>query len=393
MIYLIDDKRIRQEKDYQWDEPLFNQYIGVIHPIYTLNELKLKSKEIFSENSIILYHESFLDSTHLKEEAASKRHDIETFSKKRNCYVVYFSGSKEFRELAENVAHLPVSVLYNNLKSFLDRYKDGEINLNYLLYGENYKIEEFLYKKLISAIDYVDQTPFEDDNSLFIRPSKNNLHSPLLNTTEKIIFDKVSDKYFTEKINEWLNEKEYKRIFVPISLGKTLADFNGLRCAIHIRCTKSLNQLKPIYLYSYVSIEHLVENKYFDILKTKNVFLIDYKKESFYHSLESIEPMKQNDLYSEMRKISLKLPKSYFDDHSIANEWGVFQLAKFGDVGIDTIEGFDINKLQNLYFKYLITINELDDLHKVVIKEEQKQYAERLKGPKVIGKIELSKIK
>ena len=66
MIYLIDDKKLRQEKDYSWTSNRFQQFYAFIRPIHTLNELRDKNKEVFQEGNVILYHESFVDKTTIK---------------------------------------------------------------------------------------------------------------------------------------------------------------------------------------------------------------------------------------------------------------------------------------------------------------------------------------
>ena len=73
MIYLIDDKKTRQEKDYSWTIERFNKYDAFIRPIYTLEELQDKNKEVFQEGNVILYHESFLDKTFIKDEATERQ--------------------------------------------------------------------------------------------------------------------------------------------------------------------------------------------------------------------------------------------------------------------------------------------------------------------------------
>jgi len=129
-------------------------------------------------------------------------------------------------------------------------------------------------------------------------------------------------------------------------------------------------------------------------LKTKNVWLIDYKKSSFRDALFlNFSDLNIDNLSVELDKIKLNPPGNYYDNHSIANVWGVYQLARNANIKIDEIKGFEKEKLSDIYFKWLITKNNL----KIPISEEQKNeqiiYAEKLEGVKVIGKIDLSKFK
>ena len=73
MVYLIDEKKLRQESDYLWTDERFGQFKNMIRCIYTLEELENGSKEIFSNDNIILYHESFIDQTNKSKEAVDKR--------------------------------------------------------------------------------------------------------------------------------------------------------------------------------------------------------------------------------------------------------------------------------------------------------------------------------
>ena len=51
MIILIDDKKKRQE-DFGWTEHKFNQYENIIQQIYSLEDLKSRSKDIFQKRNI-----------------------------------------------------------------------------------------------------------------------------------------------------------------------------------------------------------------------------------------------------------------------------------------------------------------------------------------------------
>ena len=172
MIYLIDEKKQRQEKDYNWTRERFETYKDFISPIYSLDGLQEKAREIFQEENIILYHESFLDKTDLNTKAFIKRDKLDEFSKKHNSYLVFFSGSKNSREITENIANIPVSVLYSNLEVFINNIIKKDINLKYLLFGRNPDVEEELSKKLQEALYKTSsESPAKlKGETLFIRP-------------------------------------------------------------------------------------------------------------------------------------------------------------------------------------------------------------------------------
>jgi len=209
-----------------------------------------------------------------------------------------------------------------------------------------------------------------------------------------IDYDKSIDEVLTNIINDNLVIEEYTNIILPACFGKVLADFLGLRFSAHIRCTPGINQHKNIFLYSFNGLKDYFSSESFSILKTEGVFLIDYDVNTIINkSLNKIEYLSKEKIINEVKKINLQIPLNYEDDHSIANEWGIYQTARNADVDIEEIEGIDFNKFKSLYFKWLIFKNELNES----ISEEQKtvqiRYADRLKGPTILGNIDLSKFK
>ena len=76
MVYLIDDKKSRQEFDYLWTNTRFDHFKNIIRCIYTLDELENVSKEVFSNDNIILYHESFIDLSNKSDESIEKRNKL-----------------------------------------------------------------------------------------------------------------------------------------------------------------------------------------------------------------------------------------------------------------------------------------------------------------------------
>jgi hypothetical protein len=396
MIFVIDDKKKRQEEDYGWTESKFKQHENNIQPIYSLDDLKSRSKDIFQQGNVILYHESFLDNTSIKNEAIIKRKQLEEYAKENlDFFLVFFSGSKSSRYLTKNIAHLPVSIVYQNLEVLSNKAVRGDVDLKYLLFGINPEIEEELSLKLDIANKEIDSEPAKNlqTKNLFLRPTKGNIQNAIENTEVEILYNDVSDEKLSQKVKDWLLNKEFDNIFIPICFGSVLSDYNGLRLATHIRCTESPNQLKNIFIYSFVGVNYLFNNDYFNILKTKNVNLVDYKKSSFKEAIEKdLKPLTMNELPKEIAKLKLEVPKNYEDNHSIANEWGVYQLAINANINIEEIADFNSEKLSSLYFKWLVVKNELYKILSKEEKEENEQFRVRLKGVNVVGKIDLTKI-
>jgi hypothetical protein len=361
MVYLIDDKKSRQEFDYLWTNERFGQYKNIIKCIYTLDELENESKEVFSNDNIILYHESFIDQTTKSKESIDKRNKLYAWSENRGNIIVYFSGSKNTRELNENIANIPVSILYTNLEIFLKKISINDKKIEYLIFGENINIEKKLkLQQVVSLRETFKEEPITLKGTiLFLCPSRDYISNPFSQFERKELFSDVSDEKYTKKINDWLNEIKYDHIFLPLCFGNVLSDFNGLRLATHIRCTSSLNQLSSVYIYGFVGMEFLIHNEYFNILKSKNIFLIPFSKKAF-KEIENIlpNPFTIEELPEQIAKLKLDVPNNYEDNHSIANEWAIYRWTKC--IGIEPNQ--DLEKIldritNNLYFKYLKIIN------------------------------------
>ncbi len=180
--------------------------------------------------------------------------------------------------------------------------------------------------------------------------------------TKKLIeifidYDKSIDEVLTNIINENLVNDEYTNIILPTCFGKVLADFLGLRFAIHIRCTPGINQHKNIFLYSFTGLKDYFSSESFNILKTQGVFLIDYDINTIINkTLEEDINLSKEKLSSEIKKINLNIPLNYEDNHSIANEWAIYKWSQIINTTDDDIEIIE-SKLENdLYFKYLKAI-------------------------------------
>jgi hypothetical protein len=398
MIYLIDDKELRQQQDYHWTKFRFEKYKEFIIPIYTLEALDSKKEQIFQKGNVILYHDSFLDNTNMQTESTYRRNELIKFAKNGNfqpTYLVFFSGGIKAKELSNNIAYLSVADMYNNLEIFV-KYSQYKINLEYLLFGENPQIESELSDLLDSALLKSSReavVTVENNNNLYVKTSNKNISNPLSTCAQEVLFNKVDDSYLSEKISDWLNKQQYDNIFIPLCFGPTLSDFNGLRLACLIRCTKSKNQLSRILIYGFVGFEYLIQNEYFNILKTKNIVLIPFSKKSIGEfAQQSINPLTNDELVSEIGKLQLKVPSDYYDDHAIANEWGIYQMARNANIPLKDIEGFDLEKFNSLYFKWLITKN---DLHTPISEDQiikQREYKVELPKPKIVGRINLDRI-
>lgn len=165
------------------------------------------------------------------------------------------------------------------------------------------------------------------------------------------------DVTFTNLIKQFLEESTYDNILIPISIGRTLSDFLGLRLATHIRVTVSFNQFSNIYIYSYVGLKDLIENECFNILKTTGVRLLDFNKVAFEKAIASNEKkIETSEISNEISKLKLDIPDNYLDNHSIANEWAIYRWSTIINASNDEILSLKFKLENDLYFKYLKTI-------------------------------------
>lgn len=379
MIYLIDDKKNRQEFDYGWNSFRLKKYSQILQPIYYYTELiKPGIKEsIFSKGNVILFHESFFENSknNQSRDSVDIRAELIRFALDKNGWVVFFSGSKSSRKLQDKLAHIPVSVLYKNLEDFLQRVTEDVIDLNYLLFGlKNPEIEAIFLKKLSEANNQFDETIIISESKNFLALAGNRVNIPVIikDAVERTFkFDEnnneeITQSYLNEKVVEWFSIIEVDNIFIPLCFGPSLSDMNGIQFACHIRCTETINQLKPIFIYSFVDYPYLLENEYFHILQTKNVFLIDYTRLAFKEAISAnYEPLTLEQLSKEIQKLKLDVPKNYEDRHSISNEWAIYLWSSAINTSDEEIEKIIGNVKNNLYFKYLKTINPVNQIPKV----------------------------
>lgn len=382
MIYLIDDK-INRQIESGWDIERFKTFVEFIKPIHLYSEIENEKEreEIFADKkNIILFHESFFDNVLNKHHLYGHeiRNRLIQFSiHNPEFYIVFFSGSKNTRSIFKNIVHLPVSILYQNLETFLVNIKNNDLNLRYLMFGEKPQIEEELLSKLNTANKNIEDDFFiQNQNSKnFIAVSQlGEIEAPIENAIYETLFtDDLSDNFKNEIdlynnaiLNEWLSENEYDNIFIPISFGQTLSDFNGLRLATYIRCSNTRNRLKNIFIYSYADFSELISNEYFDILKTKNVFLIKHSKKAFHDAIsKEYQPYSIMELPRELANLTISSPKNYTDSHSIANEWAIYRWSYALNTRDKDIEQIIFNVENNLYFKYLSTIYPISDISSI----------------------------
>jgi CheY-like chemotaxis protein len=358
MIYLIDDKNLRQN-DFGWNEEKFSQFSGIIKPLYTIEDIINIGEDLYIENNIILYHESFLEFTSDKGKASKQREKLTRIAaSSARLSVAFFSGSQGARSINRNIAYLPVSTLYQNLEILIQQHSQGLIELKYLLFGANPEIEKELNEKLTQANRNLEEHAIElPGKTLFFHPDEDFIQNAILDAQNEEIYSE-KDFELGQIVSNLLNQKEYDNIFVPLCFGQTLSDYNGLKLAAHIRCTPTKNQLKRIFIYGFVGFDYLLEHEYFNILKMKNIQLVSYNKKAFGIAANTnFDSFKPRELSKEIKKLKLEPQLYHTDSHSIANEWAIYRWALSINASNPVIEKITRKVNSQIYFKYLQTVH------------------------------------
>jgi CheY-like chemotaxis protein len=169
------------------------------------------------------------------------------------------------------------------------------------------------------------------------------------------------DELLSSLLQNHLNDHVYDNVLIPVSIGKTLSDFLGLRFSTHIRTTDSKNQLANIYIYTFTGLKDLMGNECFNILNIKGIQLIDFSQSGFNLAIENKNTLiTENQLSSEIAKLKLNIPDNYMDNHSIANIWAMYRWSSIlGDLSdLDNELKNTKTKINtNLYYKYLKTLH------------------------------------
>ncbi len=373
MIYLFDEKKDRR-RDYGWSDEIVCNYKDILKCFDSYSFLDDES-QLRGSCDIVLIHESFFNSApyEKKEKAISISERMENACNRGLLKEVIFAGSKQSRKITEKQAYMPVSVLYQNLDYFIEKYRERKWSLEDIVYGRNSSLE----RAILDSIEDANSQMLRDDELfhwqevgrprtlLMHTGDENRLDPPSFFKTDMSSLrysmegtDPISDAYLDGIVKREVDNSQYDKIFIPLCFGPTLSDYNGLRLALHIRTTEGKNQFSPIYIYSPVNVSDLINDEYFDILKTSNVFLINYSCQSLYDSLLQSDNTNEEDVRRSLSKIHLQPPKNYADGHSIANEWAIY---RWSQILGKNIQNEEITKITekidyNLYYKYLKTI-------------------------------------
>lgn len=202
MIYLIDDKRERQQK-LGWTTEVLEGFSDILTPIYDNTELQSQINELFKDGNAILFHESFFDNPQNKksEQTDEIGQKLAEFSEKRSFPIVRFSGSMGSRRIDKLLATIPFGTLYKHLTIFLEFYRHaGEVSLKKLVFGSSDQAEETLQHK--SEI-YRSMYDKRDTDIFRLNPKINqSLRQLELLTNVKIIVTGITNACFKRQLEE-----------------------------------------------------------------------------------------------------------------------------------------------------------------------------------------------
>lgn len=361
MIYLIDDKKSRQE-NFGWNDDRISQFANVLMPIRNADDLQVYQDKICKADNVIIFHESFLSSSD-----KTKQDTINQFKANiqgNNLNLCTFSGSKNTRTIDGNTCMLPVDVVYENLSVFLNKYQEGDFNFQYLAFGENFTIEEHL------------RTRIEN-----IRNNPNNVSATKMDTSSKRVFcatfdtdlsidfpfsefvenddyfpeDNFSDMELNEIVDSWFGTEKYDVIYIPLCFGNTLSDFLGLRLTMHIVFSKTENRFSQIYIYGDTNFSEICNHECFDVLKIKSVKITKCDAEGLKRSLANIPKLTEDEIIHSINNVNLSIPWNLGDNHNVANVWAIYRWCEMLDWKDSTPDILDSKLTKSLYFKYLCT--------------------------------------
>jgi CheY-like chemotaxis protein len=171
-----------------------------------------------------------------------------------------------------------------------------------------------------------------------------------------------------DKIDDFVRNRLFQlyptieKIVIPVRLGEEDVDYTGLRFGLHIRLTKELGDKRfiPIVFVSAETrgeiISNQIENgkeKTGTLLFTPGVKLVSPFK--IKTTVENFNEVITEDDFKRRVLQKLIVTNQRELGHQLANEWGVFRLAKFAGINLKSIQ-----LPSDLYFKFQFAKSELN---------------------------------
>lgn len=357
MIYLFEDKTARRS-DYDWTNSKLEQYNDSIVAIENYEDFKSNKQYILNSESIVLYHESFINCIDFcyKDEVNSIIEQLESNGNK----IAFFSGSKNQRTLRGNICDLSPSILYPNLELFINKSRSGDTNFKYLLFGENPDLEDKLRRRIndINSSNASLSKKYTNKNLFVFIESELSLDFPFENAESDRDFDfECDDENLCVTISNNLNNKKFDAIYVPLCFGETFSDFMGLRLAMLIRFSNTANRFTPIVIYGEADYSDLLNNECFDILKMPGIYYIHSDYNSLEEILSQVKDINWSEYNNGIKNIHLNIPTNIGDNHSVSNKWAIYKWSEVLGVNNSEIDENNSKVFSNIYFLYLAALH------------------------------------
>lgn len=139
-----------------------------------------------------------------------------------------------------------------------------------------------------------------------------------------------------------------------LCFGPVWSDFLGLRLAMHIRFTETVNRYTPIFIYGVTTEwRQMYKVECADILRTKGVCVISVKQKALADSLCHITQTNEKEFHKDLAGVHMNIPSDIGDNHSVANKWAIHRWLSMIDWEGDEPKVADDGFKLTLYFKYL----------------------------------------
>lgn len=174
------------------------------------------------------------------------------------------------------------------------------------------------------------------------------------------------DSYISNVILPQIKNSEFDLILIKDKLSENYIDFFGLILAYHIRLSREFLKEKSMSTIIILSdIDILSINKITllgRVFFTKNIFIAANKKETLQlNHMELIQNLNEQEYQNKFLNLIEIEPPEDSDNHSIANEWAIYQWSKLLGITSDLIVKKMSKVTNSLYFKYLKSKYSLQD--------------------------------
>lgn len=154
------------------------------------------------------------------------------------------------------------------------------------------------------------------------------------------------------------NRLQIDKLLIPVSLGEVPSNQMGFKLGLHIRLSSEISRgvLVPIIFISNQSLETLLlarAERYGLIAVTEGSMLCNEDAADINANVSALEPIRARDFNSKfLSQLIINKPETK-GPHSLANEWGVYQLDKVAQLKSLGISAPAFLTSKTLYFKFL----------------------------------------